>query len=66
MADELKKSTDALQSECEAMARAEAENDIAFMGNHTLEQCVKRKHIPLIREALLLFAEAGAEGKDRR
>jgi hypothetical protein len=53
-------SKDKLQTDCEQMARAEAKNDLAFMGNHALEQCVKRKYIPMIREALLLFAEAGA------
>jgi 23S rRNA maturation mini-RNase III len=61
MANEVKKkSADVLQMECEAMARAEAMGDLAFMGDHVLEQCVKPKHLAKIREALLKFAESGA------
>jgi hypothetical protein len=61
MADEVKKiEVDELLAECERDARSEALADIAFMGEMTLRQCCKKKHVEKIRAALLLFAEAAA------
>jgi hypothetical protein len=59
MADEIK-STDQLLKECEREARSEAMADIAFMGDMVLKQCCKKRHVEKIKEALMLFAEAGA------
>jgi hypothetical protein len=61
MANEIEpKSADRLQMECEAMARDAAEDDLAFLGDGVLKQCVKAQHIAKIREAFLHFAAGGA------